>query len=476
MSLSNFSKVPKDVLEVAQYLISSDSKMKNSSGVLNGRFVKYFKGKDATHALLSKTYKSSEKRPTIDSYEKAAEYMKKLIGNNLILRVHHSPNPKNDSSNQTQEYNDDFFYIWTNKGSQLKTLLLKFTLLLTVLLGIILKIWPKNSRKSAYSILNVLMWVMVGFFIMVIFRFILYLISRVACKRSIWLFPNLFADVGIAESFQPVLGYDDDDEEPEKNKTLSSQESFNSKEIPYIYTGESHMKILFFGRGAIGTQYAWAFEKAGHTVEFYVREGRKEQYGSHVNLEISDGRRTKYKIVKEQWPVEFCESIEPSKNYDLIFLSINPQQVKSAVEYLTPRVGNSTILFFNNFGKDPLKAMEPIPSDQIVIGFPGAGGGYENNTLYGNLFQQVQMGVINDTLSKREKEVKTLFETAGFKVTLQKDIQGWLLNHYVLNTAMEAEVLKYGSFEQVIKSDKGLADMIRNIKEMVPYSKLKKFK
>lgn len=31
------------------------------------------------------------------------------------------------------------------------------------------------------------------------------------------------------------------------------------------------MKILIFGRGVIATQYAWALEKVGHTVEFYVR-------------------------------------------------------------------------------------------------------------------------------------------------------------------------------------------------------------
>lgn len=36
------------------------------------------------------------------------------------------------------------------------------------------------------------------------------------------------------------------------------------------------MRILFFGRGVISTQYARAFEKAGRTVEFYVRKGRKK--------------------------------------------------------------------------------------------------------------------------------------------------------------------------------------------------------
>jgi|GEM_PF-6331688 len=44
------------------------------------------------------------------------------------------------------------------------------------------------------------------------------------------------------------------------------------------------MKILIFGRGVIATQYAWALEKVGHTVEFYVRPGLTIQYGSKINL------------------------------------------------------------------------------------------------------------------------------------------------------------------------------------------------
>jgi len=39
------------------------------------------------------------------------------------------------------------------------------------------------------------------------------------------------------------------------------------------------MKILMFGRGVISVIYGWALEKAGHTVEFYVRPGRAAQYG-----------------------------------------------------------------------------------------------------------------------------------------------------------------------------------------------------
>ncbi len=153
------------------------------------------------------------------------------------------------------------------------------------------------------------------------------------------------------------------------------------------------MKILFFGRGVIGTQYAWAFENAGHTVEFYVREGRKAQYGSHVNLEIWDARRSrKDRLVKEKWPIVTHEEIKENHDYDLIFMSVNPEQVSSVVKYLAPRVGNATVLFFNNFWRDPQSAVQPIPLSQIVYGFPGAGGGFEGNTLYGGLYKTVQFG------------------------------------------------------------------------------------
>jgi 2-dehydropantoate 2-reductase len=43
------------------------------------------------------------------------------------------------------------------------------------------------------------------------------------------------------------------------------------------------MKILLFGSRVISTQYAWAFEKAGHMVEVYARSGRKTEFGSQRN-------------------------------------------------------------------------------------------------------------------------------------------------------------------------------------------------
>jgi 2-dehydropantoate 2-reductase len=234
------------------------------------------------------------------------------------------------------------------------------------------------------------------------------------------------------------------------------------------------MKILFFGRGAVGTLYAWAFENAGHTVEFYVREGRKAQYGSHVNLEIWDARRSKKeRLVKEKWPIVTHEEIKENHDFDLIFMSVNPEQVSSVVKYLAPRVGNATVLFFNNFWQDPQSAVQPIPLNRIVCGFPGGGGGFEGNTLYGGLYKTVQFGTFESEPTKRDLEVRKLFTGAGFKIMAQKDLKSWLWNHFALNAAMEVEVLKSGTFEKVISSPEALIGIGRNMKEIIPVLKAK---
>jgi len=234
------------------------------------------------------------------------------------------------------------------------------------------------------------------------------------------------------------------------------------------------MKILFFGRGVIGTQYAWAFENAGHTVEFYVREGRKAQYGSHVNLEIWDTRRSKKdQKVKEKWPIVTHEEIKENHDYDLIFMSVNPEQVSSAITFLAPRVGNATVLFFCHFWQDPQLAVHPIPLSQIVWGFPGGGGGFEGNTLYSGLYKTVPFVAFESEPTKRELEVRKLFADVGFKVVVHKDAQSWLWNRFAFNVAMEIEVLKSGSFEKVVTSREALAGIGSNMKEIIKVLKAK---
>jgi 2-dehydropantoate 2-reductase len=191
-------------------------------------------------------------------------------------------------------------------------------------------------------------------------------------------------------------------------------------------------------------------------------------------LELWDARTSnKDRLIKEKWPIVTHEEIREDHDYDLIFMSVNPEQVSSMIKYLAPRVGNATVLFFNNFWRDPQSAVQPIPLGQVVYGFPGAGGGFEENTLYGGLYKTVQFGSFESKPTKRDLEVRKLFVETGFKIMVQKDPKSWLWNHFALNAAMEVEVLKSGSFEKVISSPESLVGIGRNMKELIPVLKAK---
>lgn len=238
-----------------------------------------------------------------------------------------------------------------------------------------------------------------------------------------------------------------------------------------------YMKILFIGRGVIATQYAWAFEKAGHSVEFYVRPGRKAEYGDYVDLEIWDARKSmKRNLVKERWKIVCQEEIDASKNYDLIIVSVNTHQIADVISYLSPRIGTATVLFFHNFWQEPLSLVQPIPIEQIVWGFPGAGGGFSGHTLKGGFMKMVFFGTLGRAASNRDQEVQDLFITSGFKINKQKDIRSWFFNHQAINVAIEIEVMKCGSFHNLMTDTKALASVGKNVKEIIPVIKAKQAK
>ncbi|MFB9276626.1 ketopantoate reductase family protein [Cohnella cellulosilytica] len=226
-----------------------------------------------------------------------------------------------------------------------------------------------------------------------------------------------------------------------------------------------------FGRGVISALYGWAFEKAGHEVEFYVRPGRKEQYGSELDLDILDGRASfKGVPVKEKWTIRMREELTPDHDYDLIVLSVNHNQFKDVVKVVGPNAGKATILIFNNLWDDLRDFAEGLPMDQIVWGFPGGGGGYRNaRKLEGGFMKAVYLQTEETAASKpRHQSVAEVFRQAGFSFSWQKNIRDWYWLHFLMNVGMSAQVLKDGSHQELFRSPKKLAQMILLIREMLP--------
>lgn len=230
------------------------------------------------------------------------------------------------------------------------------------------------------------------------------------------------------------------------------------------------MKILMFGRGVIATQYGWALEKTGNTVEFYVRPGRVALYGPTVSLDILDARTdAKGDAVKLTWSPQLREELSPDNDYDLIIVSVRHDKVSEAAAFLGPRVGRATVLVFGNLWAVPRVAAAPLPWSQIVWGFPGAGGGFDaKGTLRGGLMKVVFFGTMGAALTDRDRAVRNLFTAAGFSVSEQKNFQAWLWHHFILDAGFAYASLIAGGAGKVPESPRALRGMILVVRELLP--------
>lgn len=230
------------------------------------------------------------------------------------------------------------------------------------------------------------------------------------------------------------------------------------------------MRILIFGRGVISTQYAWALEKAGNEVIFYVRPGKMQQYKPYVNLDILDGRKHRKGLqIIEKWQVKMIEEINPEHNYDLILISVNHNQLEEAAKIVGSNTGNATVLIFNNIWANLRSIATYFPKRQLLWGFPGGGGGYSNKqSLKGGIMKTVFLESEPVSVKDRYRKVLSMFQNAGFSVMQQKDMQSWLWDHFLMNVAMSVQVMKVGSHQKLYHSKTDLKDMILLIKEMTP--------
>ncbi|MFF4616104.1 ketopantoate reductase family protein [Nonomuraea jabiensis] len=230
------------------------------------------------------------------------------------------------------------------------------------------------------------------------------------------------------------------------------------------------MKILMFGRGVIATIYGWALQQAGHDVEFYVRPGRAATYGDAVDLDLFDTRRRVWgQRVVEKWPVRYREALEPDHDFDLIVLSVPHHRLTEATAFLSPRVGQATVLVFGNIWTEPLAAIGAIPVDQIAWGFPLAGGGFgEDGVLRGALLPSVIFGTFGQPPTERERAVRQAFREAGLRLKEQHDFRGWLWVHFVSDAGLFSQGLRLGSLSKLAGATGDLREALLAGRELLP--------
>ncbi|KAJ3014575.1 Translocation protein S62 [Thoreauomyces humboldtii] len=176
-------------------------------GVLNDRRVDYFRGKHAVNALLRAPYKKNASRPAVASRVEAEALLTAVQAHGFFLKVTKHVGEKHLHLAEQQGFEPDAHYAWFYQGSQLKGILIGTAVLLVVLAGVMFPLWPASMRQGVYYLSLGLLGLMGVFMGLVVFRLALYLVLKATTGRDGWLYPNLFADVGVIESFTPVWGY-----------------------------------------------------------------------------------------------------------------------------------------------------------------------------------------------------------------------------------------------------------------------------
>lgn len=104
--------------------------------------------------------------------------------------------PKPLSLSQQQQFDPAGYYSWFYDGSPFWNIVGGIAMVAVMLAGVMFPLWPVKLRIGVWY-LSVGALGLVGLFIVIaIVRLILWCITKIAMAKAIWIFPNLFEDVG----------------------------------------------------------------------------------------------------------------------------------------------------------------------------------------------------------------------------------------------------------------------------------------
>jgi len=208
-------KASPEIKKVAQFLRGGNAGLKIRVGALNGKRLDYFKGKSAVKALLSPAYDKLKGVPAVTSEEEAQNLLSQINSYAFFLRVQRggptgsaSSSPKALQIIQDQKFDVKEYYAWFYEGSQWTTYAGGILMVAIMLAGVMFPLWPPIMRLGVWY-LSIGMLGLIGlFFAIAIVRLIFYIITVIVASPGIWIFPQLFADVGFIDSFIPLWEWD----------------------------------------------------------------------------------------------------------------------------------------------------------------------------------------------------------------------------------------------------------------------------
>lgn len=235
-------------IALANFLKGQDLKLRNC--ILNGERKDMFRVKRALRVIQSPAYEKARKKnpalPEVNDRASLENCFKLLPLSMLALRVNqvdpheghdHPPAKKGKRTKglwtvriePQQEAGDDMYYVWLYEGSQVMRKVYAALALVVIFAIVLYPLWPLFMRQGVYYLSWGFLMLLGLFFLMAIFRVILFCVTYFVLSPGLWLFPNLWEDVSFLDSFKPLWAWHETEKKKKKKKTKTGAVGGSSK-------------------------------------------------------------------------------------------------------------------------------------------------------------------------------------------------------------------------------------------------------
>jgi len=255
------------------------------------------------------------------------------------------------------------------------------------------------------------------------------------------------------------------------------------------------VRICVLGLGAIGTTYGYAFQKAGHQVEHWVRESKRDSAPRHLAVDVLDGRHNK-KGEKRSGTYDVTLA-EPGTNYDFILLSVAQGKLADAINTLRAHSISGTLILFCNFWDEPDAIAAMAHDYPYVIAFPTAGGTIVTSSSAGDApggdsvasvssantrYDRLECVLFDHIMLERKEKADipnyddliTLLRSADISTETPHDMIEWIWVHMAINAGVTSTAARAGNLEnptqlaiELMNDSRALAQAVRTIRETV---------
>ena len=216
------------------------------------------------------------------------------------------------------------------------------------------------------------------------------------------------------------------------------------------------MKTLIYGAGPIGQWLALRLDQAGKDVTLLAR-GRTFQRIDRDGIAIVDGLTGERLTARPK----LTDGLGPDDRFDLVVVAMQRSARIAVCPVLAANPHLKSVLFLGNDVEGFPRYLDHLPEEKVLLGFPGAGGGWKGDDLVvvdredpSNEYGEVFLGELDGIKRQRTRLIGGLFESAGIKVSYERDMDDWLKYHYAFMAPTAGVMLEKGGDLKAVAADK----------------------